>query len=123
MQTPLPKGISVKRPLGFLYSQKSLEAHYRHHAALVRKLNLLVNDTKFENLSVDALIRETVRDHKDILTFNIAAEVYNHNFFWRMLSTKKQEPSEDLERRFEIFFGGFKKIKNFGCRSCSCSDR
>jgi len=33
-------------------------------------------------------------------------------FFWRILSTKKRVPSEELEKRFEIFFGGLKKLKS-----------
>lgn len=65
-----------------LLSAEAVEFHYnKHHKGYVENLNKLIIKTPFESLSLD----ETVRFSNGAI-FNNAAQIWNHNFYWKCLS-------------------------------------
>lgn len=81
-------------------SSKTLDFHYgRHHQAYVDNLNKLIVGTALENLSLVEIITQVANRPELIAVFNNAAQVYNHDFFWKSLrpvSRFSQPPAELL---------------------------
>ena len=81
--------------------------HGRHHAAYVDKLNSLVAGTRFENATLEELIRDA-----DGALFNNAAQVWNHDFYWKCLGPARGAvPGGGLGSAIREFFGGFDEFK------------
>ena len=84
MEHTLPELPYPKNALAPHISAETLEFHYgKHHKAYVTKLNELIKDTKFQNMTLE----ETVK-HSEGPLFNNAAQTWNHTFFWNCLSPK-----------------------------------
>ena len=65
-------------------SKETLEYHYgKHHRGYVGKLNALLLGTPLEHASLDDLVRQSTGT-----IFSNAAQVWNHNFFWRCLAPR-----------------------------------
>jgi superoxide dismutase, Fe-Mn family len=96
-------------------SAKTLEFHHdKHHATYVKTLNELVKGTKFENQSLEDIIRATCNDdtkpNKQI--FNNAGQVWNHNFFWRcMKKGGGGKPAGEVAKEIDRAFGGYDKFR------------
>lgn len=87
-------------------SKETLEYHYgKHHAGYVNKLNTLIKDTEFEELSLEQIIHQS-----DGAIFNNAAQTFNHNFYWHSLSPTPSSPSKPLQKAIDETFGS---IQNF----------
>jgi Fe-Mn family superoxide dismutase len=66
-------------------SEETIQYHYgKHHAGYVNKLNELIADTEYEDLSLEQIIH---RSQGPI--FNNVAQVFNHDFYWNSLTPKK----------------------------------
>jgi Fe-Mn family superoxide dismutase len=90
-------------------SQKTLEFHYgKHHQNYVNTLNKLIEGTEFENASLEDIIKKA-----DGATFNNAAQVFNHTFYFvECLSPKTgQKPSGKLAEAIDKTFGSFDAFK------------
>ena len=89
-------------------SAETIEYHFgKHHASYVNKLNELVAETKFENLSLEELIRNA-----DGAIFNNAAQVWNHSFYWNCMSPQGGgEPVGGLGSAIKEFFGDFPSFR------------
>jgi Fe-Mn family superoxide dismutase len=90
-------------------SQETIEYHYgKHHWGYVRKLNgIAKEDPSVAKCSLMELIRNW-----DGKTFNFAAQIWNHDFYWQCLSpngggTPKGAIAEVIERDF----GSWDKFK------------
>lgn len=101
-------------------SAETLEYHYgKHHNAYVVNLNNLLKGSKFEELSLEAIIKAS-----DGGIFNNAAQVWNHSFYWHCLSPQGGgEPQGNLATAINQAFGSFAAfreqfsdaaVKNFG---------
>ena len=101
-------------------SAETIQYHYgKHHATYVTKLNGLIEGTKFENASLEEIIRAA-----DGGLFNNAAQVWNHTFYWNCLSPNGGgEPGGSLGSAIAEAFGDFASfqkaftesaINNFG---------
>ena len=101
----LPYAINALEPH---ISQKTLEFHYgKHHQAYVTNLNNLVPGTKFENASLEQIIREA-----DGGIFNNGAQVWNHTFYWEGFSPAGGgEPGGKLQQAILKNFGSFAEFK------------
>ncbi|HEX3009405.1 MAG TPA: superoxide dismutase [Bacteroidales bacterium] len=108
MSFELPKLSYALNALEPVISQKTLEFHYgKHHQAYVNNLNNLVPGTKFENASLETIIREA-----DGGIFNNGAQVWNHTFFFNTLSPNAGgEPSGKLNDAIKESFGSFAEFK------------
>jgi len=94
-------------------SARTIEFHYgKHHRAYVTKLNELVAGTRFADMPLEQVVKETAgsEEHKKI--FNNAAQTWNHTFFWNCLQPKGGgKPAGDLAARIERAFGGYDGFK------------
>jgi superoxide dismutase, Fe-Mn family len=85
-----------------IISQKTIEFHYdKHHQTYVNKLNDLIKNTDFENLSLEEIILKSYNKPDLKAVYNNAAQVYNHDFFWQSLKKDSQaQPSEKIIAKF-----------------------
>src|SRR5262245_39069586 len=95
-------------------SARTIDFHYgKHHAGYVDKLNKLIEGTPYGGLPLEELIQKAARDPKAKSIFNNAAQVWNHDFFWRsMTADGGSKPSGELGERVAADFGsaeGFAK--------------
>lgn len=93
-------------------SKQTLEFHHgKHHLNYVNTLNKLIPGTRFENASLEDMIREA-----DGAIFNNAAQVWNHTFYFDSFSPKpKVMPEGGLLEALNRDFGSFDKfLEEFG---------
>ena len=89
-------------------SKKTMEFHYgRHHQAYVNNLNNLVAGTKFENATLEMIVKEAEGG-----IFNNAAQVWNHTFYFTGFSpTGANEPFGELANAINRQFGSFSAFR------------
>lgn len=102
------------------YSEKALEPflssetinyHYgKHHTGYANTLNSLIENTEFKNLSLEQIIIKT-RNHNPKI-FNNAAQLFNHDFYWKCLKNPSELPSAKLLNLVNNQFGDFYKFCN-----------
>ncbi len=103
-----------------IISSETISYHYgKHHQAYITNLNNLVKGTDNENKTLENIIKSTSGG-----IFNNAAQVFNHNFYWKSLTPNKETRlSEKLSTAIDSKFGSFdnfkkefkqKAISNFG---------
>lgn len=103
---PLPYNRDALEPF---MSLETLDYHYgRHHAGYVKKLNELLVGTPYENgYSLEEIVR-----HSDGPVFNNAAQVWNHNFFWKsLIPNGPGNPEAELKEAISHSFGSFEHFK------------
>jgi superoxide dismutase, Fe-Mn family len=98
---PLPFAMDALMPH---IDKRTIEFHYtKHHQAYVNKLNDLIKETKFENESLEFIVRKASGP-----LFNNAAQVWNHTFYWEgLLPDGKPKPEGRLMNMIEKSFGSF----------------
>ncbi|WP_337645548.1 superoxide dismutase, partial [Duodenibacillus massiliensis] len=75
----LPYAMDALAPV---MSKETLEYHYgKHHQSYVTNLNKLIKGTEWE----DKPLKEIILKAKGGI-FNNAAQVYNHNYFWKCMT-------------------------------------
>jgi len=107
---PLPYDQSALEPV---ISARTLSFHYgKHHQTYVDTLNKLVEGTKFADMTLEKIAEATAKaaDPKEKKIFNNAAQVWNHDFYWRSLSPVKTEPSGKLASAIARDFGGTQEL-------------
>jgi superoxide dismutase, Fe-Mn family len=91
----------AKDALEPVISKETIEYHYgKHHQKYVDTLNSLIKDTQLQDKKLIDIIKTA-----DGPTFNNAAQVFNHNFYWLGLSPNKTSPSLELQDMLERDFG------------------
>ncbi len=107
---PLPYADDALAPT---VSAKTISFHYgKHHAGYVKTLNGLIAGTKYEGLSLGEIVAAS-RDAGDTAIFNNAAQIWNHDFYWRSLAPagKGGEPSAELLAAINASFGSLDACK------------
>lgn len=100
----LPYALDALEPC---MSKETLEFHYgKHHQTYVTKLNGLIEGTKYENLSLEEIIKSSEGG-----VFNNAAQVFNHDFFWHGLTPNGSEIPEEVKTALAENFGSFDEFK------------
>jgi Fe-Mn family superoxide dismutase len=89
-------------------SAETLEYHYgKHHKTYVDKLNGLIAGTAFAGKSLEDIIASANGP-----TFNNAAQIWNHNFYWRSLRPHGGGiPSGAIASAIDATFGSFDEFK------------
>lgn len=101
----LPYMVSDLEPI---ISATTIEYHYgKHEQAYIDNLNKLIDGTKYEDMSLEAIIRES-----DGALFNNASQAWNHIFyFFQFSNAGLKEPSGKLAERIDQDFGNFDTLK------------
>ena len=77
--------------------------HGKHHATYVTTVNSIIAGTPFEQASLDEIVRSA-----DGPLFNQAAQVWNHNLYWRSLSpTGGGRPEGPAADTIDTSFGSY----------------
>lgn len=107
---PLPYAEDALEPH---VSARTLSFHHgKHHKTYVDKTNELIEGTEFEKLSLVELIRKAARDGDSQALFNNAAQIWNHDFYWRSMAPKGgAEPKGELGKQIEKDFGSYADFK------------
>lgn len=89
-------------------SKETINYHYgKHHATYVNKLNDLVPGSRFENASLETIIKEAEGG-----IYNNGAQVWNHSFYWNCLSAEGGgAPFGKLGAAIDRDFGSFSQFK------------
>ena len=93
---PLPYAEAALEPV---ISSRTISFHYeKHHRTYVDTLNKLVEKTRYADMKLEKIIQATAKsgDEQEKKIFDNAAQVWNHDFYWRSLSPAKTEPSGEL---------------------------
>jgi Fe-Mn family superoxide dismutase len=91
---------------GFL-SPETIDYHYgKHHQTYVTKLNELLPGSGFENSSLEDIVMKSAGP-----LFNNAAQVWNHDFYWKGLSPESQKPGPKTLSLIEQTWGSFEAFK------------
>ena len=107
---PLPYADDALAPI---VSAKTISFHYgKHHAGYVKTLNGLAAGTKYEGMSLEEIVIAS-RDAGDAAIFNNAAQIWNHDFYWRSLAPagKGGDPSPELLAAVDASFGSLDACK------------
>jgi superoxide dismutase, Fe-Mn family len=102
---PLPYEMNALEPY---ISSKTLEFHHgKHHKLYVTNLNSLLPGTKFENKSLETIIKEAKGP-----IFNNAAQVWNHNFYFTSLKPESSYvPDDKFNDAIKENFGSVSELK------------
>ena len=108
MEHKLPELPYARDALAPVISAETLEYHHgKHHKTYVDNLNKLIPGTEFENLSLEDIIKKASGG-----TFNNAAQVWNHTFYWNCLSPKGGgRPAGDIATAINKTYGSFEEFK------------
>ncbi len=105
-QFPLPYATDALTPY---ISQETLETHHgKHVATYIDNLNKLIENTPYEEISLDEIIIQSAGKPAEKKIFDNAAQIYNHNFFFQGMCPKceTQIPQEIIDS-----FGGIDGFK------------
>lgn len=89
-------------------SAKTVQFHYgKHEKAYIDNLNALIEGTRFADMDLEDIIRES-----DGAVFNNASQAWNHIFYFFSFNPDGGgEPDGELRRAIDRDFGSFEKFK------------
>lgn len=91
-------------------SAETLEYHHgKHHAGYVNKLNEALKSTDLGEKSLEEVIVAGRRSNYTL--YNLAAQHYNHSFFWNCLAAENQGPVGQLGEFINRDFGSLDSFK------------
>ena len=106
----LPYELNALTPV---ISTETMTYHYeKHYAGYVQKTNELIAGTSFETEPLNKIIFESASDTVWTKLFNQAAQVVNHEFFWKSLSPRIEDHtiSPHLGQMIRDDFGSKEKL-------------
>jgi superoxide dismutase, Fe-Mn family len=107
---PLPYDESALEPV---ISAKTLSFHHgKHHKTYVDTTNKLIEGTEYAQLSLEEIVKKAAAQPDKAGLFNNAAQVWNHNFYWKSLKPKGGgEPPAELKKLIETAFGSVEALR------------
>jgi superoxide dismutase, Fe-Mn family len=101
---PLPWDESALQPV---ISAATVGLHYgKHHRGYVKTLNELIEGTQYGEMPLETIIARTDGRADRCAIFNSAAQVWNHDFYWRSMKPGGGgAPPPALARAIEADFG------------------
>ncbi len=105
VQPELPYDTAALAPA---ISEETVKFHYgKHEKAYIDNLNAMIKGTRFEEMSLEDIIRES-----DGALFNNASQAWNHIFYFFSLNPDYNgEPGGNLRKAIERDFGSFEAFK------------
>jgi len=109
MAIVLPSLPFEKNALEPYISSQTLDYHHgKHHNTYVVNLNNLIQESDFENKSLEVIILHTAEDASKAAIFNNAAQVWNHTFYWNSLKANGGGiPSGLIKEKIDSNFGSY----------------
>jgi Fe-Mn family superoxide dismutase len=107
---PLPWDQAALEPV---ISARTISFHYgKHHQTYVDTLNKLVEGTPYADMKLEKIVHATAKaaEGKEKKIFNNAAQVWNHDFYWRSLAPAKTEPTGKLSSAIARDFGSTSEL-------------
>jgi Fe-Mn family superoxide dismutase len=100
----LPELPWAQNALAHHISAETLEYHWgKHHRTYVDNLNKLIPGTKYESLSLEAIVKSSEGG-----IFNNSAQIWNHTFYWNGLRPgSASEPTGPLADAIAKKWGSF----------------
>ena len=94
-------------------SEETLKIHHgRHYQTYVDNLNKLIAETKFEDMSLEEIIKQTAFNVEYTPIYNNAAQAFNHGFFFdHMALNGNKRPSHELLKKIEQTFGSYENFE------------
>lgn len=82
-------------------SQDTMKTHHgKHYTGYVNNLNKLIKGTIYEDMELEDIVKQSSGP-----TFNNAAQVWNHEFYFNCLTSEDTSPSEKLEKAISDNWG------------------
>jgi len=108
MAFELPKLAYGMDALAPVIDKQTMEFHFgKHHQAYVNNLNNLIQGTKFENASLEEIIKGAEGG-----IYNNGAQVWNHTFYFSSFKPNGGgEPKGELAEAINVSFGSFSEFK------------
>ncbi|MEM4258046.1 MAG: superoxide dismutase [Candidatus Thermoplasmatota archaeon] len=108
----------IKLPYAFnalepTISSANLDLHYsKHYKGYIKKLNELAKRID-KYSSLERLVKDSSANAAigDTAVFNMAAQVWNHEFFWKSMTPNETKPSFRFQRQIEKSFKSLKDLK------------
>ena len=109
MEHQLPALPYAKDALAPHMSAETFDYHYsKHHNAYVVNLNNLIKGTEYENLDLEAIVKNAPAGG----IYNNAAQVWNHTFFWNCMKPNGGgEPTGALSEAINKKWGSYADFK------------
>ncbi|KAK4280026.1 hypothetical protein QN277_011706 [Acacia crassicarpa] len=106
---PPPYPLNALEPV---MSERTLEFHWgKHHRTYVDNLNKQISGTNLEGKSLEDVIVASYNNGDTLPTFNNAAQVWNHDFFWECMKPGGGGvPLGDLYHMIDRDFGSFQNF-------------
>lgn len=104
-----------KNDLAPYISQETLTFHYeKHHKTYLTTLKKLISiNPIFQNISLEEIIKITAINKKYKIIFNNAAQVWNHNFYWKSMSPNGGgSPNGIIKNKINKNFNNLSDFKN-----------
>ena len=101
----LPYAVNALEPA---ISKQTIEFHHgKHLQAYVNNLNSLVQGTRFEDLDLETIVKES-----DGAIFNNAGQILNHNLYFTQFSPQGgRKPSGKLAQAIDTAWGSFENFQ------------
>lgn len=107
----LPELPFDKNAFGSWTTAETFDYHHgKHHAGYVQKLSAAVLGNDFEGRTLEEVIAGSRGKNQKI--FNLAAQHFNHSYFWNCLSSQPQTLGGELASAIDRDFGSFEQFKN-----------
>jgi len=101
---PLPYPKSALEPY---MSWQTVEMHYEYHnKTLLQRLNQLVKGSRLSRMTLEEIFMTQKGEVAEL-----AAQIWNHAFFWESLTEQYDSPSNVMDEAFNKSFGSFENFK------------
>ena len=113
MPHQLPELPYAKDALAPVVSAETIDYHYgKHHQAYVNNLNNLVPNTRYEQMTLEEIVKASQGQASEKPVFNNSAQVWNHTFYWHCLAPKAGgNPTGKIAAAIDKSFGSFADFK------------
>ncbi|GHT99153.1 superoxide dismutase [Fe] [Alphaproteobacteria bacterium] len=94
-----------------ILSSETIDYHYgKHHCGYANTLNSLIENTEFAGKILEEIVVQSRGSNQKV--FNNAAQLFNHDFYWKCLKLSNDEPTGKLRSLIESQFGSFAEFLN-----------
>lgn len=103
--------IEPRENYGKTLSRNQVSTHFeKHHLGYVNKLKPLIEDSNYSLMSLEEIIKNSYNKDKDV--FNNAAQILNHNIYWKSIKRKSNIPNsidknEIINKSLDLFGSGW----------------